>query len=49
VDAAVLDGIEAEALEAVDRATDEAKAGPQPDPGTLETELWSNGGSAWRN
>jgi pyruvate dehydrogenase E1 component alpha subunit len=49
VGASVLDGIEAAALEAVDRATDEAKAGPQPDPASLETELWSDGGSAWRN
>ncbi|MGZ8571240.1 MAG: thiamine pyrophosphate-dependent dehydrogenase E1 component subunit alpha [Actinomycetota bacterium] len=49
VGASVLDGIEATALEAVDRATDEAKAGAQPDPASLETELWSDGGSAWRN
>jgi pyruvate dehydrogenase E1 component alpha subunit len=45
----VLDEIEAEALAAVDRATEEAKAGPTPDPASLETELWSDGGSAWRN
>jgi len=45
----VLDEIEAEALATVDRATEEAKAGPQPDPASLETELWSDGGSAWRN
>ena len=45
----VLDEIETEALAAVDRATEEAKAGPQPDPASLETQLWSDGGSAWRN
>jgi acetoin:2,6-dichlorophenolindophenol oxidoreductase subunit alpha len=45
----VLDEIEAGALAAIDRATEEAKAGPQPDPASLETELWSDGGSAWRN
>jgi TPP-dependent pyruvate/acetoin dehydrogenase alpha subunit len=45
----VLDEIEAGALAAVDRATEEAKAGPQPDPASLETQLWSDGGSAWRN
>ena len=49
VEADVLDEIEAEALAAVDRATEEAKAGPPPDPASLETELWSDGGSAWRN
>jgi pyruvate dehydrogenase E1 component alpha subunit len=49
VEAGVLDEIEAEALAAVDRATEEAKAGPPPDPASLETELWSDGGSAWRN
>ncbi len=49
VGASVLDGIETAALEAVDRATEEAKAGPQPDAASLETELWSDGGSAWRN
>ena len=49
MDAGVLDEIEAQALAAVDRATEEAKAGPPPDPASLETELWSDGGSAWRN
>jgi len=49
VDAGELDRIEAEALAAVDRATEEAKAGPPPDPASLETQLWSDGGSAWRN
>jgi pyruvate dehydrogenase E1 component alpha subunit len=49
VPADALDEIEAEALATVDRATEEAKAGPPPDPASLETELWSDGGSAWRN
>jgi pyruvate dehydrogenase E1 component alpha subunit len=49
VDASVLDGIEAEALAAVDRATEEAEAGAAPDPSLLETELWSDGGAAWRS
>jgi pyruvate dehydrogenase E1 component alpha subunit len=49
VDASELDAIEAEALAAVDRATEEAKAGPPPDPSVLETELWSDGSSSWRN
>ena len=37
------------ALASVDRATEEAKAGPFPDAAELETELWADGGSAWRN
>ena len=49
VDAESVDRIEREALETVDRATEEAKAGPFPDPGALETELWADGGSAWRS
>ncbi len=49
VEAAALDAIEAEALAAVDRATEEAKAGPFPDPAALPNDLWADGGSAWRN
>jgi TPP-dependent pyruvate/acetoin dehydrogenase alpha subunit len=44
-----LRGIDRDALEAVDRATEEAREAPFPDPQTLETELWADGGSAWRN
>ena len=49
VDAAAIDEIDREVLELVDRATEEAKSGPFPDPGALETELWADGGSAWRS
>jgi TPP-dependent pyruvate/acetoin dehydrogenase alpha subunit len=49
VEAAALDAIEAGALAAVDRATEEAKAAPFPDPAALPTDLWADGGSAWRN
>ena len=49
IEAETIDRIDREALETVDRATEEAKAGPSPDPGDLETELWADGGSAWRN
>jgi acetoin:2,6-dichlorophenolindophenol oxidoreductase subunit alpha len=49
IEAEAIDRIDREALETVDRATEEAKAGPSPDPGDLETELWADGGSAWRN
>ena len=44
-----LAGIDRVAREAVDRATEEARQAPFPDPDTLETELWADGGSAWRN
>ena len=37
------------AEELVERATDEARAAPQPDPASLATELWADGGSAWRS
>jgi acetoin:2,6-dichlorophenolindophenol oxidoreductase subunit alpha len=49
VEAGVLDGIDAEVLAAVDRATEEAKAGPMPDADSLDTQLWADGGSAWRS
>jgi acetoin:2,6-dichlorophenolindophenol oxidoreductase subunit alpha len=49
VSAEEVDRIDREALQTVDRATEEAKAGAPPDPAALETELWADGGSAWRN
>jgi pyruvate dehydrogenase E1 component alpha subunit len=49
VGADAIDRIEREALELVDRATEEAEAGPYPDPEALDTELWADGGSAWRS
>jgi TPP-dependent pyruvate/acetoin dehydrogenase alpha subunit len=49
VDTNVLDGIDRAARELVDRATEEARAAPAPDPSSLETEVWADGGSAWRN
>jgi acetoin:2,6-dichlorophenolindophenol oxidoreductase subunit alpha len=48
-DASVLDAIERDALAAVDRATEEAKAGPFPDESSLPMQLWADGGSSWRN
>jgi TPP-dependent pyruvate/acetoin dehydrogenase alpha subunit len=47
-DEETLAGIDAEVLDAVERATEEARNGPFPDPNTVETELWADGGSAWR-
>ncbi|MGH2634853.1 MAG: thiamine pyrophosphate-dependent dehydrogenase E1 component subunit alpha [Actinomycetota bacterium] len=49
IDPATIDRIEHDALELVDRATEEAKAGPFPDPSALLTDLWADGGSAWRS
>ena len=34
--------------EEIEAATEEAKAGPFPDPASLETQLWADGGAAWR-
>ena len=48
VEQAEFDRIERDSEELVDRATEEAQAGPPPDPATLETWLWADGGSAWR-
>jgi acetoin:2,6-dichlorophenolindophenol oxidoreductase subunit alpha len=48
VEAGTLDGIDAELDAEVDRATEEAKAGAPPSPGSLETNVWADGGSSWR-
>src|SRR5215472_5053830 len=44
-----LDRIDAEAKAAVDLATAEAKAGPEPATELACTNVWSDGGCAWRN
>ena len=49
VDVAELDAIEADTHAAVAAAEAEARAAPEPSPDTLETQVWSDGGSAWRN
>jgi pyruvate dehydrogenase E1 component alpha subunit len=41
--------LEAEVMRAVDAATETAKASPPPPPSIIETEVWADGGSAWRN
>lgn len=45
----VVDGIDADVLKAVDEATEVCKASPQPSPDVLHTQVWADGGSAWRN
>jgi acetoin:2,6-dichlorophenolindophenol oxidoreductase subunit alpha len=46
---AALDAIDARARAAVDLATAEAKAGATPGLGLAETNVWADGGHAWRN
>jgi pyruvate dehydrogenase E1 component alpha subunit len=49
VDEAELLTIEAEAAAAVDEAEAIASSAPESDVAELETQVWSDGGSAWRN
>ena len=46
---ATLDEIEERARDAVAQAEAEARAAPEPSPDALETQVWSDGGSAWRS
>jgi pyruvate dehydrogenase E1 component alpha subunit len=46
---AELAAIDREVAAAVDAATEEAKAGAPPGPDALFTEVYSDGGAAWRN
>jgi len=48
-DQAALDAIDEHARQAVDLATEEAKAGPPPPLGLAATNVWADGGHAWRN
>jgi len=49
VGAEKIEGIEAKAMLEVDRATEDAKSAPAPSPEIVETEVFADGGSAWRN
>ena len=49
VDEATLDAIDKHARDAVDRATEEAKAGAEPRLELAETNVWADGGHSWRN
>jgi acetoin:2,6-dichlorophenolindophenol oxidoreductase subunit alpha len=46
---ATLDAIDQRAAQAVNLATEEAKAGPEPGLELAATNVWSDGGHAWRN
>ena len=49
VDEARLTAIEDEVRAAVRSAEAEARAAPEPSVETVETQVWADGGSAWRN
>ena len=49
VDEAELDALDAAARDAVAAAEAEARAAPEPAEAVLETQVWTDGGSAWRN
>jgi TPP-dependent pyruvate/acetoin dehydrogenase alpha subunit len=49
VDGGLLDAKEAELLAEVEAAIDEARAMPQPSEATMDTNVWADGGAAWRN
>ena len=44
-----IEGIEAQVMLEVDRATEDAKSAPAPSPEIIDTEVFADGGSAWRN
>ena len=46
---AALAKIEAEAMAKLDRATEAAKASPTPALESAMTDVWADGGNAWRN
>jgi len=49
VEESALAAIDDDALRSVDDATEEARRSPQPSLGLVETEVWTDGGAAWRN
>ncbi len=49
VDEGDLSVIVAKAAAAVDAAAQQAVDGPDPDPASLHTDVWADGGSSWRN
>ena len=49
VSAAALDAIDEEVRSAVAAAEAESREAPEPSPDVLETQVWADGGSAWRN
>jgi len=48
-DEATLDAIVAEVTSRIAAAEAEAREAPEPSPQVIETQVWADGGSAWRN
>jgi pyruvate dehydrogenase E1 component alpha subunit len=44
-----IEGIEGETQKAIDEATEAARNAPPPPLDIAETDVWADGGSAWRN
>jgi pyruvate dehydrogenase E1 component alpha subunit len=49
INAADIEKIEAETNAEIDRATEAARNAPPPPVEIAETDVWADGGSAWRN
>ena len=49
IDAADIEKIEAETNAEIDRATETARNAPPPPLEIADTDVWADGGSAWRN
>ena len=49
VESAILDAVEAEVAAKVAAAEQVARDAPEPSPDVVETQVWADGGSAWRN
>jgi acetoin:2,6-dichlorophenolindophenol oxidoreductase subunit alpha len=49
VDQGEIDAADARAAEIIKQAIQEAKDAPYPDPATALTDVWADGGAAWRN
>jgi pyruvate dehydrogenase E1 component alpha subunit len=49
VDEATLDAIDAESRTKVAEAEAFARAGAEPSPAVIETQMWADGGSSWRS
>lgn len=45
----IISKLEEDAMAIVDQAMEEAKASPTPSLDAIETNLWADGGSSWRN
>jgi TPP-dependent pyruvate/acetoin dehydrogenase alpha subunit len=49
VDSADIDAADARVKKVVEAAVQDAKDAPAPDPSTALTDVWADGGAAWRN